>query len=199
MIRAASKLTLGAFLREYYVPAKLAGRSPKTLEAYQTAICCWNRFLPKVPIASIDTATMGRFQQFVLQSRGPATANCYCRHIMALLRYAADEDVALIGRPPKCRKLPEPKRPPLALTVEEFSTVLQTARAWPGKIAGYGAADWWSAILLTCWETGLRYSALLQLRSVDVLFDSGGLYCAAETQKDGEGMWFSRGLFISIT
>lgn len=187
MICFAQKPTLPEFFEDCYLPLRLVGESPKTVVAYRTALNCWKRFARETPIDKIDTELLSRFQSHLLTSIKPVSVNTYCNHLMVLLRFAADEDQAVIDKPPRWRKLREPKRVPLALTTEEFGKVLATARAWnlPSN-----AADWWTALLLTCWETGLRYTALLSLRSIDVLFDSATLYCQAETQKDKEGMCY---------
>jgi len=190
MICRAPMPTIEGLFYDYYTPIKLVGKRPRTIKTYKMIVGRWNCYKQTVPIDSIGSAEIAGFQAFVLQTCGPATANSYCRHLMAMLRFAADEDVGLLDRPPKCSKLKEHKNSPLALTVEEFSKVLATAREWPGEIAGYPASVWWTALLLVCWETGLRYTALLLLRSIDMLFDSAGLLCQADTQKDKEAMWF---------
>jgi len=174
-----------------YRPLRLAGASPKTITTYRAAVNAWVRCMGRVAVPTIDSALLATFQERLLKQVGVASANTYCAHLMVLLRFAADEDVGLLKRLPKWRRLKEPKRSPLALTVEEFQQVLEAARTWHGEIAGYPAGDWWSALLLVGWETGLRYSALLTLRSVDVLWDSRGLFCQADTQKDKEGLWFA--------
>jgi len=189
MLRVASCPTLPTLFEDYYLPLHLIGSSRKTISAYRTAVNRWRLFAGQVPIDRIDAKLLAGFQQHLLQDVGPASANTYCSHLLVILRSAMDEDLAMVLRMPKWNKLREPKRSPLALTVEEFSKVLEAARLWPGLIAGYPGAAWWSALLLVGWETGLRYTALLSLRSVDVVWDSGGLYCQADTQKDKEAIW----------
>ncbi len=183
--------TLPNFFEKTYLPLRLTGSSPSTIATYRAAVKHWMRSMGAVPVGTINTTQFAAFQACLLDTGvGPVSNNTYCRHLMVLLRYAADEDVALLDRPPKWRKLKEPKRSPLAFTVDEFRKVLATARAQDGEVAGYPASDWWAALLLTCWDTGLRHSALLLLRSVDVVWDSGGLYCQAEAQKNNEAQWF---------
>jgi integrase len=192
MIAFATAPTLPEFFFDSYLPLRLVGESPKTVVAYRTALNRWTKFAGDLPMDRIDGRLLAKFQQHLLQSLKPASVNTYCNHLMVILRFAAnDEEAAVIGRIPRWNKLREPKRVPLAFTTEEFSKVLAEAKRWPVPIAGYSAADWWEAVLLTCWESGLRYKSLMLLRSVDVLFDSGGLYCQAEPQKDKEAQWFA--------
>lgn len=189
-VALTSESVLPELFENGYVPLRLAGKSFKTVLGYRSAVNAWMRLMGPVPVARIDTRLFAEFQQRILREVGVATANTYCAHLMVLLRFSTDEDIGLLVRPPKWRKLKEPKRVPLALTVEEFAQVLATAQRWPGTIAGWPAPAWWTALLLVCWETGLRYTALLLLRSVDVVWESGGLFCQADTQKDKEAMWF---------
>jgi len=186
----ASGVTLDGLFTDHYLPLRLSGSSPKTVAAYRTALNHWRRLVGPMPVRQIASEGFARFQGRLVQEVGPASCNTYCAHLMVLLRFAADEDVGLLARPPKWRKLKEPKRSPLALTLEEFRKVLATVQKEEGRIGGYPAAAWWTALLLVCWETGLRYTALLLLRSIDVVWDSGGLFCQADTQKDKEAMWF---------
>jgi len=181
---------MDVLFENYYLPLRLAGSRPKTTVAYRTSVRRWMRFAGNMPVSGIDSLLFAEFQRTLLTEVGPVTSNTYCSHLMVLLRFGMDEEVGFVQRLPRWSKIKEPKRSPLALTVEEFTQVLVAAKAWPGQIGGYPAADWWTALLLVCWETGLRYTALLSIRSIDVVWDSGGLVCQADTQKDKEGMWF---------
>ena len=182
--------TVDGLFENYYMPLRLTGRSPRTIAVYRTALNRWRLFAGPRPASRIDSALIAAFQRRLLKDVGPASANTYCAHLMALLRFAADQDLGLLARAPRWRKLKEPKRSPLAFTVQEFQKVLACAQAWPGRIGACPAGAWWTALLLVCWETGLRYKALLLLRSIDVVWDSAGLFCQADTQKDKEAMWF---------
>jgi len=190
MIYIAPRPTLSEFFEQTYLPLRMVGRSSDTLEIYRVALKRWTAFSGTTPINRIDAMLLAGFQAGLLSRISPASVNCYLRSIKAMLRAAADEDVALIDRAPKIRMLKEPKRVPLALTVEEFSSVLAESARWPREIGGSPAADWWRAVLLTDWETGLRYKALLSILSADFLPQSGGLSCRAETQKNRLGQWF---------
>ena len=175
-------MTLPEFYRDYYLPVRLIGKSPGSYAGYAMALRRWARF-SAAPIEDIDSRLLAAWQTSLLPGHSAATVNSYMRHVCALLNYAADEDVRVIPRAPKIKRLRELRRVPLALTIQEFSAVLDTA-------ARHKNAPLWRALLLVAWETGLRLRGLLSLRPVDVLFPQDGLYCQAEGEKNGVAQWF---------
>lgn len=175
-------MTLTQFYNESYLPLRLVGKSPGTFCGYAMALRQWSRF-SDVPIQQIDSRLLAGWQAWLLPGHSPATVNSYMRHIRAILNFAASEEVGILARPPTIRMLREPRRSPLALTVEEFAAVLRTAAREPN-------APLWRALLLVAWETGLRLRGLLSLRPIDVLFPQSGLYCQAEGMKNAVAQWF---------
>lgn len=188
MIRAAAPPTLAEFYRDSYRPLRLVGCSPRTLEAYGTALDRWEAFACATPLPAIDARLLAAWAEWLLPGRSAASVNCYLRHVLAILNHAAEEDA--IYKRPKFKKLREPKRTPLALTEDEFRAVLGEAALRRGTIGGVPAPLWWRSLLCVGWETGLRFSALLAVRAVDVLLAAPGLFSQAEPQKDKEADWF---------
>ena len=182
-------ITLRGYYQDTYRPCRLVGRSPRTLEAYDTSLTLWSRWPGTVLLTHIDTRTMAHFAEWLLPGRSPTSVNSYVKPLMAILRHAENEDD--IGRVPKYRKLKEPKRVPLALTECEFLSILSVVDHMTGpRIHGIRRRLWWRSLLCVDWETGLRITALLSVRMGDVLLDQDGLYCQAEQQKDREADWF---------
>ena len=175
-------MNLVEFYRESYLPIRLVGKSPGTFCGYAMALRRWSQF-STAHIEQIDSRLLAGWQAWMLPGHSPATVNSYVRHIRALLNFAASEEVGILARPPTIRMLREPRRSPLALTVEEFGKVLRTADREPN-------AALWLALLLVGWESGLRLRGLLSLRPIDVLFPQAGLYCQAEGQKNATAQWF---------
>jgi integrase len=176
-------MTLPEFYERYYLPLRLVGKSLTTLHTYRAALRRWQPF-STVRIQKIDSRLLAAWQAWLLPGHSPATVNNNLRCVLTILRFAADEEVGVIPRVPRIKKLREMRRVPLALTVEEFAAVLDTA-------SRQKYAPLWRALLLVAWETGLRLRGLLSLRPVDVLFDSGGLYCQASGMKNATAQWFS--------
>jgi len=188
MICPAPAITLESYFRETYKPEHLVGCSRDTLIQYEVALRHWNRFSGSTPLEMIGKREIAQFSEWLLPKRSPATVNKTLRHILPILRFAEDADD--IAKCPKYRKLKETKSVPLALTLDEFAKVLLAAESEHIDRGGIPAKLWWRSLLLACWETGLRISAILSVTTRDVLFDSLGLYCQADAQKDREAQWF---------
>jgi integrase len=181
-------VTLGSYYESTYCPERLVGCTPGTRIQYEVALKHWQRFSGATSIAEIDKTLLAGFAQKLLPDRSAATVNKTMRHLLAILRSA--EEAEDIPKVPRFRKLRESKSVPLAFTVEEFGKLLATVARLPGTHCGVPLSLFWRSLLLVCWETGLRVKALLSVQSRDVLFDSGGLYCQASSQKNKTAQWF---------
>lgn len=65
-------------------------------------------------------------------------------------------------------KMRMPPRMPDAWTPEEVARLVAIAAEMPGHISGGRAADWWTAWLLTAWDTALRISQMFALQWGDL-------------------------------
>jgi integrase len=93
-------------------------------------------------------------------------------------------------RPGYIKKLRVPKRVPVAWTVEELNCILSAAAGMPGFVVDVRAADWWVALILTVYDTGLRIGAALALRTEWLDLRSGYLWVPAEVQKQNADQTF---------
>lgn len=183
--------TLAEYFEASYLLQRLVCASPDTLEHYRLAVKHWSAVHPELRMQDVTTRDVAEFQSRVASGRAPATVNSYSRPIKAILRFAADdEEQVLEGAVPRVRMVPERRSTPLALTLPEFGKILAYVGRLGGEVGRYAASEWWTAVLLTAWETGLRMRALLSVRTVDLLWDSGGLYSQADVAKDRETGWY---------
>lgn len=129
----------------------------------------------------------------VKRGRQPATANRFLRHVMALWRFAVDDEglTAPVNPIPKIRKHKEPKRVPEAWSVEEFERLVAAASKAPGYVGTVPASLWWPTLILTIYWTGVRISAVMALRVEDVNVVHGSLRFPAEIQKHFADQVFS--------
>lgn len=189
MICPARTPTLPEFFEDTYLPERLVCASPDTIEHYRLSVKHFARVKPGLSIGLIDGKAIAAFRNAMAVGRSSATVNSYTRPIMAMLRMAAEEEYSLLGRVPKIKKIKENLRSPLALTMGEFQKVLARVKTLEDTIGGYPAPDWWEAVLLTFWESGLRFKALLAVRTVDLVWENSGFFSQAENAKDKEGDW----------
>lgn len=184
-ITSNSPRTLKRFFAEVYAPRRLPGCSPATLEQYANII---NRFRA---FAGCDVTIDGLAQRGLLEDfmgwivttgRSPRTANKARAHLRAIWNYARRREY-VGGNPDYVDALRAPKREVRTWTMEEFERLLASASIIPGKFNGLPYRRLLPALLLCCYDTGLRIGALLQMRSED--FDDAGaaLFCPYEISK----------------
>jgi integrase/DNA-binding XRE family transcriptional regulator len=185
---ATNPVSLRQYFEAVYRPCQLVGCSKKTLDAYQTTLNLWEHWEGNMPIDRITSRTLAQFADSILPNRSAASVNSYLRPIVAMLRYASEEDD--IGKMPRFRRLKEPKRVPLGFTTDEFASILRVAKQVPGMISGIRASLWWPCFLCVAFESGLRIRAILSVAVHDILMEQNGFYCQAENQKDAEADWY---------
>lgn len=129
----------------------------------------------------------------VKRGRQPATANRFLRHVVALWRFATQDDSlgCSVNSIPKIRKHKEPKRVPEAWSVEEFQRLIAAASRVEGYVGSVPASLWWPTLILTIYWTGVRISAVMALRVEDVNLQSKTLRFPAEIQKHFSDQVFS--------
>lgn len=169
-------------------------RSAKSIEAMAIDIKILNEFFREVHPDANRSVELGDLSAelisggagwLVKKGRQPATANRFIRHVAALWRFAAqDESVHHIIKPvTKLRKHKEPKRVPEAWAPDQFNSMVEVAGRLDGMVGEVPASIFWPCLLLTCYWTGVRISALMSLRVADVDLENCTIKFTAETQK----------------
>jgi integrase len=183
--------TLPDFFERVYRPMRLIGRSPKTVVSYQGSIHVLCRYAGRVvTLGDLSDELLAGCMGWML-NRGAAIAsvNHQRRHVLALWRFAyrrkAPDGTRLAKELPEVERLREMKRVPVAWSVEEFSRLLTTAANEPGTVGDIPASQWWCALLVTLFYTGIRLSAAMMLRveNLSLTEAAGYLLVPAEHQK----------------
>jgi integrase len=188
MICFGNPIELSDYFADKYRPCQLVGCARPTIALYEVSLRHWERWPGRVPLDRIDSPSLAQFAEWMLPGRSPVSVNSYMRPILAILHFAADEDD--IAKAPKFRRLREPKRVPLAFTIDEFNAVMAETGKEDYLIGGIRAKLWLPSFFCADWESGLRVNALLSIVSFDMLLEQGGFYCQAEKQKDAEADWY---------
>lgn len=173
--------SLRRFYDEVYRPRR--ANAPGTAKEYRVAIDHLYGHLGRVPTLDdlSDNALEGLMAALVEQGKSPATANKVAGHLLALWNFAfrrsfVDTKTRTIDR------FRLPKRNPSAWTIAELGQILRACALTPGQMRGIPASQWWPALVLVLYETGLRICAVLALRTSH-LQARGMLTVPAETQK----------------
>jgi integrase len=195
--------TLLVYFTEVYERLKLGGASANCKAQYRQNIAALERFLTR-PATLADltddcvTAFLGWLQGTPTKgdsTRSPATVNTVRKQILALWRYAARK--RHVEEFPDVAKAKEFKRIPSAWTIQEVGRLIETVRTIEAndradaKMAGeIRAGDWWTALILTIYDTAIRIGAALQLRVSDYNRQTHVLRVPAEFQKQGADQVF---------
>ncbi len=184
------ELTLAAFFEKVYRPQRLLGASRATCDRYRSVIRTLSRYAGKtVAVRDLSNELVADFMaSAIAKHKSRATANLYRAHLLALCRLAKRR--GLLEVVPDVEKLREIKRAPQCWLADEFARILAAAGQVEGMIAGIPAGDWWRALLLTAYDTGLRVGALMQLRGEDLDVRGGWLRVQGDTQKQAADQLF---------
>jgi integrase len=134
-------------------------------------------------VMDLDKRTVLGFVQHVGAEHSPRTGNARRCCLVALWNYAAESGI--LGPPPRMPKLRVPTRIPIAWTLDEMGSILQSARAVEGWWNGVPAALCWEMACLIFWDTAARLGELRAARCQDISLAAGTWLVSAESIKGG--------------
>src|SRR5262249_11823903 len=144
----------------------LTGLARKTKDAAIDSLGHFQRISKPGRVQSIKTAMIDEFISKRRHEAGlkpgsvvsPATINKDLRHIKAALRIA--KDWGYLPDVPKIRMVKEPQKLPTFVTPEHFDVIYSKAcglARFPNEEEQrYTSAEWWKALVVTAYMTGLR-------------------------------------------
>jgi integrase len=142
----------------------------------------FDRFLGRQATTDdFDDDVMARFVVWRRQTVSAGTVNRDLGSLLALWRWA--HRTGQVARWPQVELEKVPNRTPIAWTQDEFNLLLSTAKQSRGFVGCVQASDWWTALLLTLFDTGERINAVLLLSWSAVQLDSGWVRFPAEARK----------------
>lgn len=174
-------MTLADFFFNFYRPLKLRGRAENTTRLYKATIAAFGRFLERDPLLTdvADELTLARYLEERAKSHSPYTAEKERTQLMAMARLANER--RMIPSMPTCPPSVLPDRIPTSWTVEELQRLFATASKMRGYVGKIPAAEYFTAILFVCWESGERVGALLDATPED--YRRPDLVIRAESRK----------------
>lgn len=177
------EMRLSEFVALYFRPIYLEQVSDsdfKTIELYDQSVRLWQSLVDDPPLYWIDEIVLARFVGELRKQPGRQrgsflsayTVRKHCRNIQAILYRCGPRSQkmrhgqGLLEEVPVIEMPKVPIKPPAGdFTVDEIgrwlSSVLRTA-ARP-DLTGVRAGDWWFALILTAYCTGIRLEQLMLL------------------------------------
>ena len=183
-------MKLADFFSTTYRPLRLRGRSPKTTLLYTNLFRQFDKWLQSESIASegciehLDELVLARYLDHRAGCRSAYTAEKERSQLLALARLAWERRVPGLERMPTCPPGILPQKVPTSWTTEEIRHVFDTAEKAQRPIHGVPAGEFWSALLLLCWETGERIGAVLAIPAGE--YRRPAVMVAPETRKGGK-------------
>lgn len=157
-----SNVTLSEYTRRYIAARDLNPTYHKMLQAH---IRCFIEWAGDLPVAKINSEIVNEWIEALLQTDLAAvTVNTYKRNLCAVWR---DAYMARLNDEPPLRvkKIKIPGQIIEAWTHEEIGRLLIAARTRRGCLAnGVKRADFWEALILSAYSTGLRKGDLIHVK-----------------------------------
>ncbi|KKN11616.1 hypothetical protein LCGC14_1024770 [marine sediment metagenome] len=183
MIRAS---TLAEYIETIYVPAKI-DLSARTVEQLVVAVRLFDRWRgAPVHLHDLSDELLCRFlRAYLATGKTASTVNGKRRAILCLWRHAFEEGIVEL-LPRKVPILREPRRMPEAWTLSEVEQLLAAARRLSGKVGEVERRDWWTALILSVYDTSGRIGAIQSTRTLDCNLAERYLIVRADHQKTNE-------------
>lgn len=171
--------------RAKYEAEILPGLAPRSQPLIKAALNNFERIIKPARMDGITTATVDTFIARRRKERGkkqesltsPATINKDLRHLKAALRLA--KKWKFLSEVPDFVFVKEPKKLPIFVTPDHFGEIYHKAcplARLPAKCdPHYTAGDWWQALLVTAYMTGLRINEILSIKKPDLNLDAAQL------------------------
>jgi integrase len=181
---AQRDMSLTAFFEDVYLPRRLLGASPGTIQQYEIALNRFAVFIDREPLLSdlTEEVVSAFMADIVARGLSPVTANMRMMHLTILHRYAKRREY--VSNLLDVRKLKAPKRLPTAWTVGEVEKIVESARMARGRYFGVPAGAWWEAMVLVLYDTGIRKSAAFAIRFNEIDFTNKILRVPPERMKN---------------
>ena len=136
----------------------------------RVSIQAWERFAGRaLTIDDFTDAGLNAYLDWLAGNRSHDTLRTRRGNLLILWNYAFREEIVDIA-PRRVRRLRPVDRQPVAWTLEEVRSLIAAAEELPGCLWGTSRrrSVWWSSLIRTGYDTGLRRGDLLSLRAEDV-------------------------------
>ena len=179
---ASAYTSLSAFFADCYVPRRLLGGSPATIQQYNIAIRHFGRFLGRSPaVSDLDEDRISDFLTSFAAGHARSTLWGARNELMSLASFAQRK--GLLSEVPDVPAIRPIRRVPQAYNVADIARLLAAARGTTGKVGSVPASLFWPAFFLVLYDTAARASATWALTWKDWTTGTDALLFRGETQK----------------
>lgn len=164
------------------------GIKQASIGQYATTVNLLNRFAGRrVTTRELSEELVVEFLNWLFANgRTSPTVNAKRRNLSAIWKFAWEKNLA--PEPAKLPRMKEPKRLPKAWKLEQMEALITACYEAPLRRGWEGIH--WVALVMVIYDTGLRISAVLKLRTLQLDLDGGVLRVDWDQQKDDEEMEF---------
>ena len=189
---APSNITVKEFFDTVYRPIRLIDASAGTIVQHDVAIKMFSKFLGREStLADITEENLSAFMAgIVARKLSPVTANSRTRQLITHWRFAKRKQFAVADGLEGFQFLKEPKRNPVAWLPEEMDRILESCKLCRGRIGGVPAENYWPALLLVLYDTGLRFAPAMEIQFSEIDLASRMLRVPAERMKNNCEQYF---------
>jgi integrase len=183
MMKLRNDTRLWGVCLEHYFPLNPTIQHAHTRCQYKFAIDNLSSAIGRqATLADLTDDNINRMMRYLLdQGLAPRTINERRGRINCLWSWLSKRGWA--KGYPTTQRIPEPQRTPQAWTQQQLTKLFHTISTLPGRVGGVPANHWWTALLLTCWDSGERIGALLNIGWDQVDLESRWLVIPAEMRK----------------
>ncbi len=182
--------TLLNIFRSKYRHVRLRQASPQTTLDYERCIALVYSFAGKeLTFADLTDELAEDFVSDCFErGASPATCNKHLACLLSLWRFGWKRRLT-DEQPRDVKPLHVDRQMPDAWTTHELERIIEAASQLPGDICDIPASVWWPAFILTLYDTGLRFNALIVRPTSDLNAD-GWLMVDAGDQKQRKAQTF---------
>lgn len=183
--------TLQNVFRSKYRPTVLRQSSESTVRDYERVILLAYSFAGReLTFPDLTDELLEAFLYDCLdRGASPATCNKYVAMLNALWRFGWRKRFTN-DQPRDVHKLRVDRQLPEAWTPAEMERLISAALRLPDRICDIPARIWWPAFILTLYDTGLRFNALMLRPTTDLNMQTGWLNVDSADQKQKKAQAF---------
>jgi integrase len=193
--------TLCSFYERWYVPTILMGAKESTRHQYEFVLKYWRLLTGDPPLDKIDGVILGKFMQALMALRncgrdgGALSINTVrskmelIHHILVKAGPPGPRNWAAAGILPRVPYVKPPraveKMPQVVELADLSACYLAADKMERPVVANVPAADWWRALLVVAYNTGLRTGSLLSMRLEHIDWEKGIATLPGDVMKAG--------------